>query len=114
MTEPRDAPPILVLTGTTASGKSEVALETAERIGGEILSLDSMLVYRGMDIGTAKPGGEDRARVPHHMIDLVLPHETMNLSVFVRHAEDALSGIRSRGKVPVAVGGTALSFAGAR
>jgi tRNA dimethylallyltransferase len=66
-------PPFLALVGPTASGKTEAALEVAERIGAEIVSVDSMLVYRGMDVGTAKPTPEQRARVPHHLVDAVDP-----------------------------------------
>ncbi len=76
----------LVLTGPTASGKSAVAIALAERIGGEILSLDSIAVYRGMDIGTAKPTAADQQRVPHHLIDLVDPTEDFSVACYLRIA----------------------------
>jgi tRNA dimethylallyltransferase len=104
--------PAVVLTGTTASRKSEVAVELALRIGAEILSLDSMLVYRGMDIGTAKPRAADRARVPHHLIDILDPLESMNLARFVSLAEEVALEIAARGRVVLAVGGTALYLKG--
>ena len=100
--------PVLVLSGTTASGKNRVGVRVAEELGGEILSLDSMKVYRGMDMGTDKPSVELRAQVPHHLVDILDPLEGMNLSRFVTMAEEADRSIRETGALPVAVGGTAL------
>lgn len=97
-----------VLAGPTASGKSAVGLELAERIGAEILSLDSMAVYRGMDIGTAKPSETDRSRIPHHLVDLVEPHESFSVADFLAAAEVASSEIASRDRVPLFVGGTGM------
>lgn len=91
-------------------GKSAVALLLAERMGGEIISVDSMQVYRGLDIGTAKPSAEDRARVPHHLIDVVEVTEPFDAAQFVRQARAAESDIRSRGRVLILCGGTGLYF----
>jgi len=98
------------LAGPTAVGKSEVALLLAERLGGEIISVDSMQVYRGLDIGTAKPPPAERARVPHHMVDVVELAEPFDAAKFVRLANEAVGQIRSRGKVPILCGGTGLYF----
>ncbi|MGC1275510.1 MAG: tRNA (adenosine(37)-N6)-dimethylallyltransferase MiaA, partial [Planctomycetaceae bacterium] len=97
-----------VLAGPTASGKSAAGLALAERIGGEILSLDSMAVYRGMDVGTAKPSIEDRTRVPHHLIDLVEPSENFSVAEYLALAERACRDVVSRGRTPLFVGGTGL------
>lgn len=99
-----------MLAGPTASGKSEAAIILAERIGGEIVSVDSMQVYRGMDIGTAKPSSEDRARIPHHLIDVVDISEPFDAARFVRLATETLDQIRARGKTPILCGGTGLYF----
>lgn len=96
------------LTGATASGKTAVGLELAEALGGEILSLDSMAVYRGMDIGTAKPHADERARVPHHLIDLRDPHEEFSVAEYLDAAERACRDVMGRGKTPLFVGGTPL------
>ena len=96
------------LTGPTASGKSRVALELADRIDAEIISVDSMAVYRGMDIGTAKPTSEQRARVPHHLIDLVEPTSEYSVSQFVVDAHAKADEVRARGKKVLLVGGTPL------
>lgn len=96
------------LTGPTASGKSYVALELAERIDAEIISVDSMAVYREMDIGTAKPTSDQRQRVPHHLIDLVEPTCDYSVSQFVTDAHAQAAEIRSRGKKVLFVGGTPL------
>ncbi len=101
-----------VLAGPTAVGKSAVALELAERIGAEIVALDSMTVYRGMDIGTAKPSAEDQARVPHHLLDVIDPHEEYSLADYLQAATVACEGIVSRGHVPLFVGGTGLYLRG--
>jgi tRNA dimethylallyltransferase len=96
----------LVLTGPTGSGKSAVALELAERIGGEIVAMDSMTLYRGMDVGTAKPTAGERARVRHHLIDVLDPWESANVAWWLDRAAEACADIRSRGQRPLFVGGT--------
>ncbi|HEX5397608.1 MAG TPA: tRNA (adenosine(37)-N6)-dimethylallyltransferase MiaA [Verrucomicrobiae bacterium] len=98
------------IAGPTAVGKSEIALQLAEQIGGEIISVDSMQVYRGLDIGTAKPSSTDRARVPHHLIDICELNETFDASRFIRLAQKAVEEIQSRKKVPIFCGGTGLYF----
>lgn len=100
----------IVISGPTASGKSAVAMELAERIGGEIVSVDSMQVYRGLDIGTAKPSAEDRARVPHHLVDVVGLREPFDAACFVRLAGAAIAETTARGRVPILCGGTGLYF----
>src|SRR5580698_7922204 len=96
----------LILTGPTACGKSALALEIAERVGAEIIALDSMTVYRGMDIGTAKPTLEERARIPHHMIDVLDPWESLSVAWWLDRAAKACRDITSRGKRALLVGGT--------
>jgi tRNA dimethylallyltransferase len=91
-------------------GKSAVALALAEKIGGEIISVDSMQVYRGLDIGTAKPSPSERARVPHHLLDICELHEAFDAAQFIRHAQRAVVEIQSRGRTPVFCGGTGLYF----
>ena len=100
----------ILIAGPTAAGKSQVALQLAERLGGEIVSVDSMQVYRGLDIGTAKPRSEDRARVPHHLIDILDPAEIFDAAQFIRRASDAVDSIRARNRLPVFCGGTGLYF----
>src|SRR3954451_20135817 len=99
----RDA---LILTGPTACGKSAVALELAEEHGFEVVAMDSMTLYRGMDIGTAKPTAADRARVPHHLIDVLDPWESANVAWWLERAAEACRGIIAQGKRPLFVGGT--------
>lgn len=101
-------PRSLFLVGPTASGKSAVALALAEKLGGEIISVDSMQVYRGLDIGTAKPGTDERARVPHHLIDVVELTAPFDAAKFVEHARLAETEILARGRVPIFCGGTGL------
>ena len=100
--------PPLILTGPTASGKSAVALALAERVPLEIISVDSALVYRGMDVGTAKPSAAERAAVPHHLIDIRDPRESYSAAEFVRDAHRLMHEIRARGRLPLLVGGTML------
>jgi tRNA dimethylallyltransferase len=100
--------PLWILTGPTASGKSEVALHLARSIGAEIISADSMLVYRGMDVGTAKPTREVRADITHHLIDIVEPSERYSVGRFVSDAHKAIADIEGRGKRYIIVGGTGL------
>jgi tRNA dimethylallyltransferase len=99
----RDA---LAIVGPTASGKTAVAIDVARRIGGEIISMDSRQVYRGMDIGTAKPGAAERAGVPHHGFDRVEPAERYSAGRFAREAWQWIDEIRARGRVPILAGGT--------
>jgi tRNA dimethylallyltransferase len=103
-------PRFLLLAGPTAVGKSAIALRLSELLGGEIISVDSMQVYRGMDIGTAKPSPADRARVPHHLIDVVEMTEPFDAARFLRLARQAVADIQSRGHVPILCGGTGLYF----
>jgi tRNA dimethylallyltransferase len=98
----------IVITGATASGKSAVAVKLAERLGAEILSLDSIAVYRGMDIGTAKPGPQERQRVPHHLIDLVEPNQEFSVACYLRAAHEKLSEIETGGARAIFVGGTPM------
>ncbi len=96
------------LTGPTAAGKSALALELATELNAEIVSLDSMALYRGMDIGTAKPSLAEQQQVPHHLIDVLDPHEEFSLAQYVDAAEQTVKSITARGKVPLFVGGTPL------
>ena len=98
----------VVLVGPTASGKSAVALELARRFDGEIVSADSAQVYRGMDIGTAKPDAVTRARIRHHLLDLIDPTDAYSAARFRSDAAAAIADIRSRGRVPIVAGGTML------
>lgn len=100
--------PLLVVAGPTASGKTALALRLAEELGGEIVSCDSVAVYRLMEIGTAKPTLAERARVTHHCIDLYWPDEACTAGDYARHAREALAGIRERGRIPIVAGGTGL------
>jgi tRNA dimethylallyltransferase len=99
---------ILVLSGPTASGKTAVALSLARAFPLEIVSADSMQVYRGMDIGTAKPTLAQRAEVPHHLVDVADPDEQFSAGRFVAEAEEAISGIRKKGRLPLVAGGTGM------
>lgn len=103
-------PQILVVLGPTASGKSELALEVARRSGAELLSVDSMQVYRGMDVGTAKPTAEECGQVRHHLIDVVEPGETFTVARFVEMADEVIADARRRGVPLVAAGGTPLYY----
>lgn len=98
------------IAGPTASGKSEIALLLAERLNGEIISVDSMQVYRGLDIGTAKPSHEERLRVSHHLIDVISLKESFSAAQFIMLADAASCDIKRRGKVPIFCGGTGLYF----
>lgn len=102
--------PFRALVGPTASGKTGAALRIAETLGAEILSVDSMLVYRGMDVGTAKPTASERGRVPHHLVDLVEPSEPFSVAAFQAAARRAAEDVRRRGKTPLLVGGSGLYF----
>lgn len=99
-------PPLTVIVGPTAVGKTTISIDLAEKVKGEIISADSRLFYRGMDIGTAKPSLEDRQRVPHHLIDILDPDESFSLAVFQRKVGRIILEIVSRGNLPILVGGT--------
>ncbi len=103
-----DVPLLAVLVGPTASGKSAVALALAERLPLELVSMDSAQVYRGLDIGSAKPGPEERRRVPHHLIDVADPAESYSAARFATDARHAIEAIRTRGRLSLVVGGTML------
>lgn len=100
--------PIIAVVGATASGKTGLSIELAKRHNAEIISCDSMQIYRGMDIGTAKPDEEEMAGIAHHMIDIVNPDESFSVADFVPMAHKAAEEIVKRGKLPIAVGGTGL------
>ena len=100
--------PVVLLVGPTASGKSAVALDLAERFNAEIISIDSALVYRDMNIGTAKPNADEQARVPHHLIDLISPTEAYSVARFLVDCRAAIDAIHSRGRLPLLVGGTMM------
>jgi len=102
----RIKPPLILLIGPTAVGKTELSLQLAERLDGEIVSADSRLFYRRMDIGTAKPTPEERERVPHHLIDVADPDEVWSLAVFQQKATEIIADIHARGNLPFLVGGT--------
>ena len=102
----------IVLTGPTAAGKSGVAIALAERLQAEILSLDSIAVYRGMDIGTAKPTPSDQQRVKHHLIDLVDPTEDYSVARYLKQAHEIVAGLRQQGRVAIFVGGTPMFLKG--
>src|ERR1043166_2963260 len=101
---------LIAIAGPTAAGKSAVALHLAQRLEGEIISVDSMQVYRGMDVGTAKPSRGERQLVPHHLIDILDISERFDAAQFVRRAEVVMADIRDRGRTPILCGGTGLYF----
>ena len=101
-------PPLIVILGETASGKSALALDLAQQIGGEIICADSRTIYTGMDIGTAKPSVAEQKLVRHHLLDVVEPNESFNVAQFKMLAVNAINDIVARGKIPLLVGGTGL------
>jgi tRNA dimethylallyltransferase len=103
---PYNKRPLILIVGPTAVGKTELAIQLAERLNGEIVSADSRLFYRGMDIGTAKPTFEEQARVPHYLIDIANPDEILSLAVFQQKAHEVITDIHTRSKLPFLVGGT--------
>jgi tRNA dimethylallyltransferase len=103
-----DGPLVLSIVGTTATGKSELAVALAQRLGGEIVNADALQVYRGLDIGTAKPSLDERSSVPHHLFDILDPSEAYSAGEFVRRAEVVLDEIRRRNRVAIVVGGSGL------
>jgi tRNA dimethylallyltransferase len=104
----REKLPLVVIVGPTASGKTSLAIELAEKYGGEIICADSRTIYKGMDIGTAKPTQEEQARVPHFGLDLVGPGERFTAADFKAYADQKINEIRGRGRIPFLVGGTGL------
>ncbi|KAF3981130.1 MAG: tRNA (adenosine(37)-N6)-dimethylallyltransferase MiaA [Methylococcales symbiont of Hymedesmia sp. n. MRB-2018] len=107
---PSNFPPAIFLMGPTASGKSDLAIQLADQFNGEIISVDSALVYQGMDIGTAKPTLEERAGIAHYLIDILDPAETYSTGSFRQSALQLMEQISGRGKIPILVGGTMLYF----
>jgi tRNA dimethylallyltransferase len=103
---------IVVILGTTASGKSDLAMQVAQQCNGEIICADSRTVYKGMDIGTAKPTLEDQKLVPHHCLDIVKPDQVFSAAQFQHCAKNAVADIESRGKLPIVVGGSGLYIDG--
>ncbi|PZN30273.1 MAG: tRNA (adenosine(37)-N6)-dimethylallyltransferase MiaA [Proteobacteria bacterium] len=103
-------PPVILVMGPTGAGKTDLAIRLAERFPIEIVSVDSAMVYRGLDIGTGKPPAEILARHPHHLVDILDPSQPYSAGQFVRDARAAIDAIRARGKVPLLVGGTMLYF----
>ena len=99
-------PEALAIVGPTSSGKTALSIAVARRLDGEVISMDSRAVYRGMDIGTAKPTVEERGGVPHHGIDIAEPSERFNAGRWARYAREKIAEIRGRGRVPMLVGGT--------
>ncbi len=97
---------ILAIAGATASGKSKAAVELAKKLNGEIISMDSMQIYKHMDIGTAKVTLQEMENIPHHMIDIVEPNMPFSVSDFVKLAKDKINEITARGKLPILAGGT--------
>jgi tRNA dimethylallyltransferase len=108
MVVPMDATSLVVIAGPTAIGKTQIAIALARRIPAEIVCADSRTLYRGMDIGTAKPSRTDRAAVPHHLLDVADPDYVVTLAEFQSLALAAIEGVRGRGRIPLVVGGTGL------
>ena len=103
-------PKVIAVAGPTASGKTKMAVELAQKLGGEIISADSRLVYKGFNIACAKPTIEEREGIPHHLIDIVEPEADYTVGNFYDDAKTAIEDILSRGKVPIVAGGTGLYF----
>ncbi|MDD5754579.1 MAG: tRNA (adenosine(37)-N6)-dimethylallyltransferase MiaA, partial [Methylococcales bacterium] len=103
-------PPVVLLMGPTASGKTALAVQLAQALNGEIISVDSALVFKGMDIGTAKPTLEERGGIPHYLIDILDPSESFSTGQFRNEALALMADITARGKLPILVGGTMLYF----
>ena len=108
MIAPKTDSPVVILLGPTGSGKTALSLALGERFGGEIVSCDSVAVYRGMELGTAKPTTAERARLPHHLIDVTEPGEPFTAGEYSRRARAALREIAARGRLPIVTGGTGL------
>jgi tRNA dimethylallyltransferase len=105
-TEERALPEVICIVGPTASGKTSLGVELAEKLGGEVISADSMQIYKHMDVGTAKPTAEETRGIPHHLIDLLEPSEEYSVVQYAEDAKKWITDISSRGKIPVIVGGT--------
>ena len=103
-------PPAIFIMGPTAAGKTDLAIAIADELPVEIISVDSALVYKGMDIGTAKPNSTTLAEYPHHLVDIIEPSETYSVGQFCSDAKSLMAEITARGKVPLLVGGTMLYF----
>ena len=101
-----DLPPLVVIVGPTAAGKTVLSIDLAEALGGEIISADSRQIYRSLDIGTAKATAQERARIPHHLLDVVAPDQVLTLAEYQQLAYAAIADIRARGRLPFLVGGT--------
>ena len=108
------APVAILIMGPTASGKSALAMELARHVPAEVISVDSAQAYRGMDVGTAKPSAEERAAVPHHLVDIIEPTDAYSTARFAEDAQRLIGEIAARGRVPLLVGGTMLYFKGLR
>ena len=108
--QPANTKPILIIAGPTAVGKTDASILLARELGAEIVSADSMQIYRGMDIGTAKPTKEQRRLVYHHMIDIVEPDQPYSVGDYLRDARTAMDGILSSGGTPIVVGGTGIVY----
>lgn len=100
--------PLVVIVGETASGKSSLAMQLARKYNGEIICADSRTIYKGMDIGTAKPSKKDREEIEHYLLDIIEPNQRYSASLFKKDALEAISNIANRGKLPIMVGGTGL------
>lgn len=105
-----DLPSVLCIMGPTASGKTSLAIEAANALNGEVISVDSALVYKHMDIGTAKPSSEEQNGVAHHLIDIISPEMSYNVADFIRDAQNAIHAIMAKGKLPILAGGTMMYF----
>lgn len=110
MSQDTSKPPVLMVMGPTATGKTAFAIEAAEALDGEIISVDSALVYTGMDVGTAKPNADELASIPHHLIDICDPAESYSAAQFRANALELIEDIHARGKLPILAGGTMLYF----
>ncbi|GFR35563.1 hypothetical protein TCEA9_13750 [Thermobrachium celere] len=104
----KNKPNIIIIAGPTASGKTKIGIELAKVLNGEVVSADSMQIYRYMDIGTAKPSLEEMEGIKHHLIDIVNPDEEFSVALFRKYADYAINEIINKGKVPIIVGGTGL------
>ncbi|HXT51119.1 MAG TPA: isopentenyl transferase family protein, partial [Thermoanaerobaculia bacterium] len=101
-------PKVLAIVGATATGKSALALHLAEHLDSEIVNADALQVYRGLDIGTGKPSAADRARAPHHLLDILAPDQPLTAGAFATLARAAIADIQSRNRLPIVVGGSGL------